>query len=87
MNLKNINITLNGEKYAILAEKSTPIPNRSICLLSSLNKEQDYSLWLVEISDDEKSMDLRPYEGTDIDDLKKQMLEDFIETAFNEEHQ
>ena len=80
--LKNKNVTLNGKKYAILTGKPTPLPNRSIYLLSALGEETDYSLWLVEIDEDGQNMSLWPYEGTNTNALIKQLLEEFIETAF-----
>jgi len=82
MNLRNKNVTFNGKTYAILAGKSTSIDNRSIYLLNALGEEPDYSLWLVEVDNYEKKMSLWPYEGTDTEELIKQLLEEFLETAF-----
>jgi hypothetical protein len=83
VNLKNKNVTLHGKEYAILAGKPTPIPNRSIYLLNVLGKEPDYSLWFIEIDDDEQNIRLWPYEGTDTKELIKELLEEFIATAFD----
>ena len=86
VNLKNRHITLHGKKYAVLAGKPTPIPNRSIYLLSALGEEQDHSLWLVEPSDDDDNkIDLWPYEGTDTKELIIELMEKFIETAFDKD--
>ena len=83
VNLKNLNVTLKEKKYAVLAGKPTPLPKRKIYLLSALGEEHDYSLWLVEPSDDDdNTLDFWPYEGTDTKELIKQLLEEFIETAF-----
>jgi hypothetical protein len=83
VNLKNKILTLHGKKYCILAGKPTPIPNRSIYLLNVLSKEPDYSLWFTEIDDGEQNIRLWPYEGTDTKELIKELLEEFIATAFD----
>ena len=54
-----------------------------------MGKEPDYSLWNVEFSDEAdnagNNVVLWPYDGADSEDLKKQLLEDFIEHAFDED--
>ena len=85
MKLNKLDITMPNGKYAILAEKPTPLPNRSICLLSALGEEVDYSLWLAELSDDKKELHLWPYEGDDSKDLMLEMMEDFVATAFDDD--
>ncbi|MCL2762729.1 MAG: hypothetical protein FWD36_05940 [Treponema sp.] len=75
---------INGKQHAILAERPTSIPNRSICLLSVLGGGGDYSLWLVEVDEAGENMYLWPYEGTDTQELIIEMLEEFLETAFDE---
>jgi len=82
MNFKNKIVTIHGKKYFIKAGKPTTIPNRSVYLLSALGDEVDYSLWLVEIEDDGQNASFWLYEGTDADKLIKELLEEFIETAF-----
>jgi len=52
-------------------------------LLSALGEEADYSLWLIEVDDAEQKMELWPYVGTDTDELIKELLEKYIETAFD----
>ncbi|MCL2444282.1 MAG: hypothetical protein FWD13_12575 [Treponema sp.] len=83
-NLTKLNITkpINGKQHSILAGKPTSIPNRGIYLLSSQDEEKEYSLWLIETDDDIQKMELWPYEGTDSEELIKELLEKFIETAF-----
>jgi hypothetical protein len=78
VNLKNKNVTLHGKEYAILAGKPTPIPNRNIHLLNVLGKEPDYSLWLIEISEDKQNIKLWSYEGTDSEELIKKLLEELV---------
>jgi hypothetical protein len=83
MNLKNRKLILNGKWHAFLAEKPTPIPNRSIYLLSTLGKEPDYSLWLIETDEDEQNFSLWSYEGTDSKELIMELVEEFIATALD----
>jgi len=82
MNLKNKKVTFNGKTYYILTGKPTSIPNRSIYLLNTSSEGQDYSLWYAEIIDDGENTKLWPYEGTDTKEITMQLVEEFIETAF-----
>ena len=82
MNFRNKDVTLNEKKYAILTGEPTSIKNRSIYLLSAFGEEPDYSLWLVEIDENEQKASFWPYDGTDTEKLIKQLLEEFLETAF-----
>ncbi|MDR0312326.1 MAG: tetratricopeptide repeat protein [Treponema sp.] len=84
--LRKLDIKLKGKWYSILAGKPTSIPNRRIYLLSARDEEYDYSLWLIEIDDDnEEIIHSWPYECPDAEKLEllKELLEEFIATAFD----
>jgi hypothetical protein len=72
-----------GNKFHVLAGKEVKFHARSIWLLSSDGEKPDYSLWIFEPTDEGK-IAMWPYEGTDYNDLVKELLELFIETAFDE---
>jgi ankyrin repeat protein len=73
----------NGPGQHILSGKPTDNPRVSVYLLSNIEKKNDYSLWNIEISEDEASFKMWSYEGDDYEDLKYQLLDDYIETAFD----
>ena len=81
MKYKIIPAGVIGEEQYVLSGKPTDNPRVSIYLLSSMEKEQDYSLWNFEVIDDQGNMDLWPYEGADYKNLVKQLLEDFLENV------
>jgi len=85
MDLTKLVITklINVKEHAILAGKPTSIPNRGIYLLSSQGEEKEYSLWLIELSEDGQNADLWPYEDTDTEELIEELWEEFVATAFN----
>jgi tetratricopeptide (TPR) repeat protein len=85
-NLKRKNIKLKGKWQAILAGKPTSIPNRRIYLLNPVDEEVAYSLWLIEVDDDnEEIIHLWPYECPDAEklELTKELMEEFVATAFD----
>ncbi|MCL2244315.1 MAG: hypothetical protein FWC03_07585 [Treponema sp.] len=84
MDFRNKKITFrDGRTYCFLSSKPVEsISNRSICLLNVLEGEADYSLWLME-TDGEEDAFFWPYKGSDTLDLIKELLEKFIETAFD----
>jgi hypothetical protein len=88
MNLRNRIITIKGKQLYVLAGKPIPSrPNRTLYLLSSTDEETDHSLWLAEPDEnDEKRIHMWPYEGPDAERLKliMELLEDFVEHAFDE---
>ena len=67
---------------------SRPADNEqdAFSMLRSLDKEQDiFSLWNVKFVDDEDSnADFWPYNGTDKRNLLKEMLDYYIEHAFDD---
>jgi hypothetical protein len=86
MNLKNKIVPIHGKKYQVLAGKPTALPNRILYLLSAEGGGTDYSLWLAEPDDnDEEKVHMWPYKGPDAgkDELIKELLEDFLEHAFD----
>jgi hypothetical protein len=88
MDLTKREINLKGKQFCILAGKPIPSrPNRTLYLLSAKDEEADYSLWLVEPDDnDGERVDMWPFEGpeTEKKELIMELLEDFIEHAFDE---
>jgi len=70
-----------GQEHCILSGKPTDNPRVSVYLLNTMDQKPNYSLWNVEISDDEKTIELWPYEGEDYEDLKRQLLETFIKNT------
>ena len=71
----------NGKKYYILAGKPIEGSNISIYLLSNTEKEGDYLLCNIEYMGD-GDFDLWPYKGNNEIELTKELLEEFIETAY-----
>ena len=52
--------------------------------LRSLDNEQDdFSLWNVEIVNDEGTINMSPYKGTDSNVLLKELLDSYVEHAFD----
>lgn len=77
----------DGRKFYFLTSK--PVvgnSERNICLLNTLGKKADYYLWFMEV-EDEKTVSFWPYEGTDSEELIKELLENFIETAYTQVEQ
>jgi len=89
MNLKNKIVPMpDGKRYFIL--EGTPCaddPKKSVYLFNSsleAGEKPNYSLWNVEfLNDEEKNIKIWPYDGADSDDLLKQLLELYLETAFD----
>jgi len=86
MELKNkVLPNLNGQKYYFLGGTPTDDPKISVYLLNTMDGQQNYSLWNVEfLEDEEGNIELSPYEGADSNKLLKQLLETFLETAYDE---
>ena len=88
MILKNRIIHLKGQEYYILGGMPTvDDPKRGVYLLNSAleaNQTPDYSLWNVEFPNEGSKIKLWPYTGEYSEDLKKELLEDFLKHAFDE---
>ena len=74
---------LYGKEYYIMGGKSTAYPKLSIYLLATMDKKPEYSLWYGEFVDEEGKIDFWPYDGEDSEDLKMELMENFIEHAFD----
>jgi len=72
----------DGREYYILATRSIDDGEKNICLLSAMDKKADYSLWYFEHFDDQ--IKFSRYDRIDSEDLIKELLENFVETAFDE---
>ena len=88
MNLKNRIIHLKGKEYYILGGIPTvDDPKRSVYLLNSAleaNQTPDYSLWNVKFPDEGSKITLWPYTGEHSEELKKELLQNFLEHVFDE---
>jgi hypothetical protein len=94
LNLKNKIIPmLEGKRRYILGSKPADVPNRSICLLSTMSedgeysyspKDREYTLWNIEGSDEGENVYLWPYKGEDSDALIIELMKDFLDNAFQE---
>jgi len=52
--------------------------------LRALDNEQDsFSLWEVEIVNDDGTINMRPYQGTDSNVLLRELLDSYVEHAFD----
>jgi hypothetical protein len=77
----------NGPGQHILSSKSTDNSKVSVYLLRNVENEGmegDFSLWNIEILEDENAFNMWPYEGEDYKDLELQLKEDYVETAFDD---
>jgi len=90
--LRNKDVTIKEQKYAILEGKPSTNPKRSIWLMNVMEKDKkDYSLWYVESKnvekdDDDGKISMWPYDGhEDHEELIKELLEKFLEHAFDNE--
>jgi len=83
MDLKKMDITFpDGQVYCFLESKPVEgISNRSICLLSLRDEKSNFSLWLMEIENENAYF--WPYEGDASKELMKELMEIFVETAFD----
>jgi len=86
MELKNKVVpNLNGQRHCFLAGTPTDDPQICIYLLNTMDGQANYSLWNVEfLEDEEGNIELSPYEGADRNKLLKQLLETFLETAYDD---
>ena len=72
----------DGNGFYFLSDKNiSDDGTKRICLTNNMGGEPGYSLWNVEISEN-GNFSMSPYEGTDSDELICELLEDFIENAF-----
>jgi hypothetical protein len=84
MNFKNKIMTHpNGNRYHILAGKPVDDSKRSVYLLDSSNKDADYSLWYFEKLNDQE-FEMWPYNGNDNEELILELMDKFVQTAFDE---
>ena len=74
----------NGKKYYILNGKPVGDGNRNVYLLSNIEIKRDYSLWYFQYEGD-GNFAIWPYEGDDSSDLIKELLENFVETSFEDD--
>jgi len=84
MNLKNkIYNHPNGKTMYFLAGKAIGDGIKEVYLVNSSTDTDnpDYSLWYVEFLDD-SYISLSPYDGENTNELIKELLEKFLETAF-----
>ena len=83
-----MDIILNGQKHSILAARPVEgISNRYLCLLCAIGEEEtNYSLWLIEVVDDGKSLHSWPYRGSESAALAliQELAEEYLETVFSE---
>jgi len=78
----------NGQQYYISSGKPTDNHNIGIYVLNVMGQEDpDFSLWYIETLDDEEFGEIRmwPYDGADSDELLKELMEDFLKTAFTKD--
>jgi len=73
---------LFGQKYHGLTAIPTDNLKKCIYLLKRMDEEKEYSLWNIEYIDDVGNAKMWPYDGADYDDLMRELLELYIETAF-----
>ena len=71
----------DGKKYNILTGKAINDRNRSIYILSNLENKMDYSLWYFEYLGD-GDFDMWPYDGENSEEIIKELLEKYVETAY-----
>ena len=96
--LKNKCLRLNGKRYAFSSGKPYPDnPKKFVyvvskmdeeppdCPLNRLGEKADYFLWNVEFTDEEGNMDVWPYEEDNSRALMKELLEDYVEHAFDDD--
>jgi hypothetical protein len=72
----------NGKEFYVMSGKEVEFNNRSIWLLNAIDEKPDYSLWIFEPTE-EGEIALWPYEGTNYNDLIYELMELYIETAFD----
>ena len=75
---------IGQNEYHLLSGKPTDNPNISIYLLINMEQKQDFTLWYLETLNENK-FSLRPYKGEDYDELLLELMEDFVEHAFDDE--
>ena len=77
----------DGTKYFILGTKQLK-GNRGVCLMNSVlepNKDPDYSMWNIKVDENnDKHIQLWPYRGKDSEELKIEILQKYVETAFED---
>jgi len=82
---KIFNHPSDGHEYYILGGIPLACPERGILLFNGAGdkpgSKPDYSLWNIEF-EDEGNFSIWPYDGSDSKDLIEQILENFVETAF-----
>jgi len=62
--LKDVAVSINGQRYGVMAGVPTGEPNRCIYLLGTLGENTEHSLWSVEFTNDGKgTIIFWPYEG------------------------
>jgi len=84
MNLKNKILTMSdGQKLYFMTSKPIEDGKRYIYLTDTEGTEDDYSLWYVEPKENDDIV-MSPYKGADSADLKRELMELFVETAFEE---
>ena len=80
MELKNKIIksgVLGPDQYYILGTKPIDNSDESLCLLKTIEKKSEYSLWYLTLEGD-TTINLSPYKGPDYEDLVLEMLKDFV---------
>jgi hypothetical protein len=84
MNLKNKVLRgQNGKDLFFLTGKIFEDGKKGIWLINSNRDQPDYSLWNIEFLDDGK-LEMWPYKGDDSYELTLELLELYLETAFDE---
>jgi len=82
MNLKNRKYTNpDGKVHYFMANKPTDDEKIDIYLVNSSSEGTDYSLWYIKYLDDE-NFSMAPYKGDDTKELIMELVEKFLETAW-----
>ena len=84
--IQNKKLTWPNTDKKIHITRCKPIEgsNTSVCLLCNLHKEPNFSLWLTEFLEN-NNISMRPYTGNDSKDLRIELLENILETAFDKD--
>ena len=86
MNLRNRVIRGSKQRMHFLSVKNIGDDGKKSIYLtntSGVELNPNYSLWNIEIVDaDKETFEMWPYEGADSTDLIKELMEDFLEHAF-----
>jgi hypothetical protein len=96
--LKNKCLRLNGKIYAFLSGKPYPNnPKKFVYVVGKMDKASpdpplnrlgekvDYFLWNVEFTDEEGNMDVWPYEEVNRVAVMEELLDDYVEHAFDDD--